>query len=105
MKLVAGALNNVTLDALHAEHTPMANEILVAVPYSDNSFVPFLELAVANKIKLTFYGRYDTSLLVALPVIIWFLENNWRKTAQCIFCCFAESDRALYERALNESAF
>lgn len=30
--------------------------------------------------RLRFYGRYDTSLPVALPVVEWFLDNNWRKT-------------------------
>lgn len=83
MQLVAGFLNNVTLDALHAAHTSSVSEILVAVAYADNSFLPFLKEAADKQVKLTFYGRYETSLPVALPVIEWFLENKWRKTAEC----------------------
>lgn len=86
MQLVAGALNNITLDALHAAHTPRASEILVAVAYADNWFVPFLQLAADHNIKLSFYGRYDTSHPVALPVIEWFLEKNFGKTASRICC-------------------
>jgi len=77
MKLVAGHLNNVLLESLHATHTPSASAIVIAVAYADSHLLPFIQKAIEHKVPLTFYGRYDESLPVKEPVIEWFLKNRW----------------------------
>jgi len=84
MKLVAGHLNNVLLESLHATHTPHASAIVVAVAYADGHFLPFIQKAIDHKVPLTFYGRYDESLPVKEPVIDWFLKNKWITSVQCL---------------------
>lgn len=84
MKLVAGHLNNVLLESLHATHTPHASAIIVAVAYADNHLLPFVQKAVDHKVPLTFYGRYDESHPIKESVIDWFLKNKWITSVQCL---------------------
>ena len=73
MQLVAGALNGKYLLEVHERAIQKADAVKAAIAYAAGES-RIIEDCLRNNIALIFYGRYDESIPMALPILKRFLD-------------------------------
>lgn len=75
MKLIAGSLNGEHLDELLENSIGNTECVYTAVAYATSNPKLF-QKCFENKIRLTFWGRYDRSVPIATPILKKFIERR-----------------------------
>ena len=75
MKLVGGGINGVYLLEIHEQGIDKTDSLKIAIAYASGS-PRLLEDCWKKKIRVTFWGRYDDTSPIALPILKTFLDRK-----------------------------
>ncbi len=75
MRFVAGGLNGTYLIEIHEHALKSTESVKIAVAYASR-FPQIFQDCWKMKIKLTFWGRYDESVPIELPILKGFLDRK-----------------------------
>ena len=75
MKLIAGKINNTWLHGILEDSEGQCEEVRAAVAYA-NGIPKLIDFCFEKNIKLTFWGRYDSSVPVSTAILKRFLDRR-----------------------------
>lgn len=75
-QLICGTKTAHSLQVLSSRNIKACEEVKAAIAYGSRNRLDFLEQCAAHGKYLTFYGRYDHTVPIDVPLLEWFLEKG-----------------------------